>query len=64
MIETIVRMLNTAQASNEVRNAALIDLQKIRRVVEKDRPGSPTLKQRDRVEEAFEKAQDIVLSLP
>ena len=62
MIETIVSMLNTAQAPNEVRNAALVDLQKIRRAVDKEMPDSHILKQRDMVEEVFEKAQDIALS--
>lgn len=62
MIATIVHMLNEAQAPRETRNVALVDLQKIRRAVDTSKPDDHILKQRDMAEEAFEKAQDFVLS--
>jgi hypothetical protein len=41
---------------------ALVELQKIRNVIETDRPGERIFKQREIAEEAFENAHDIVFS--
>jgi hypothetical protein len=62
MIETISELLENVHARDEVRNMALVELQKIRNVIEMDRPGNLIFKQREIAEEAFEKAQDIVFS--
>jgi hypothetical protein len=62
MIETISELLENVHARDEVRNMALVELQKIRNVIETDSPGDLIFKQREIAEEAFEKAQDIVLS--
>jgi hypothetical protein len=62
MIETISELLDNVHARDEVRNMALVELQKIRNVIETDRPGNLIFKQREIAEEAFEKAQDIVFS--
>jgi hypothetical protein len=62
MIETISELLENVHAKDEVRNMALIELQKIKKAIELDRPGSLISKQREIAEEAFEKAQDIVFA--
>jgi len=62
MIETISELLENVHARDEVRNMALVELQKIRNVIETDSPGDLIFKQREIAEEAFEKAQDIVFS--
>lgn len=62
MIETISELLENVHAKDEVRNMALVELQKIKKAIEFDRPGSLISKQREIAEEAFEKAQDIVFS--
>jgi hypothetical protein len=62
MIETISELLENVHAKDEVRNMALVELQKIKKVIEFDRPDSLISKQREIAEEAFEKAQDIVFS--
>jgi hypothetical protein len=62
MIETISGLLETAHARDEVRNMALVELQKIRKAIELNRPCDLISKQREMAEEAFEKAQDIVFS--
>jgi len=62
MIETISDLLDSVHARDEVRNTALVELQKIRNVIEMDKPGELIFKQREIAEEAFEKAQDIVFS--
>ena len=60
MIETISELLENVHARDEVRNMALVELQKIKKAIELDRPGSFISKQRENAEEAFEKAHDIV----
>ncbi len=62
MIEDISTLLENAHARDEVRNTALVELQKIRKVIETENPGSRIFKHLEFAEEAFEKAQDIVLS--
>jgi len=62
MIETISGLLENAHARDEVRNMALVELQKIKKAIEIERPGGLISKQREIAEEAFEKAQDIVFS--
>jgi hypothetical protein len=62
MIETISGLLENVHARDEVRNMALVELQKIRNVIEMDNPGNLIFKQREIAEEAFERAQDIVFS--
>jgi hypothetical protein len=62
MIETISELLDNAHARDEVRNMALVELQKIRNIIETDKPGNLIFKQLEIAEEAFEKAQDIVFS--
>ena len=62
MIETISELLDNVRAKDELRNLALVELQKIKKAIESDRPGSFISKQREIAEEAFEKAQDIVFS--
>ncbi len=62
MIETISDLLDNIHARDEVRNMALVELQKIRNVIKMDRPGDLIYKRRKIAEEAFEKAQDIVFS--
>jgi DNA gyrase/topoisomerase IV subunit A len=62
MIETISELLENVHARDEVRNMALVELQKIKKAIELDRHGRLISKQREIAEEAFEKAQDIVFS--
>ncbi|MBI5590179.1 MAG: hypothetical protein HY881_06815 [Deltaproteobacteria bacterium] len=62
MIETISGLLENVHARDAVRNTALVELQKIKKAIELDRPGGLISKQREIAEQAFEKAQDIVLS--
>ncbi len=62
MIETISGLLENVHARDEVRNMALVELQKIKKAIALDRPDSLISKQREIAEEAFEKAQDIVFS--
>jgi hypothetical protein len=62
MIETISELLDNVHARDEVRNMALVELQKIRNIIETDKPGNLIFKQLEIAEEAFEKAQDIVFS--
>jgi hypothetical protein len=62
MIETISELLENVHARGAVRNMALVELQKIRNVIEMDSSGSRIFKLRQIAEEAFEKSQDIVLS--
>jgi hypothetical protein len=62
MIETISELLENVHARDEVRNMALVELQKIRNVIETDSPGDLIIKQREIAEEAFEKAQAIVIT--
>jgi len=62
MIETISGLLENVHARDEVRNMALVELQKIRNVIEMDNPGNLIFKQREIAGEAFERAQDIVFS--
>jgi hypothetical protein len=62
MIETISGLLENVHARDELRNMALVELQKIRNVIEMNNPGNLIFKQREIAEEAFEKAQDIVFS--
>lgn len=64
MIETISDLLNSTHARDEIRNMALVELQTIKKAIEIDPPGSQLSRQREIAEEAFEKAQDIVLSSP
>jgi len=61
MIETISELLENVHARDAVRNMALVELQKIKKAIERDKPGSLIFKQREIAEEVFEKAQDIVL---
>jgi len=60
MIETISELLENVHARIEVRNIALVELQKIKKAIEIDRPCSLISKHLEIAEEAFEKAQDIV----
>jgi hypothetical protein len=62
MIETISDLLENAHARDDIRNTALVELQKIKKAIELDKPGSPISKQRKIAEEALEKTQDIVFS--
>jgi len=62
MIETISQLLENVHARNEVRNMALVELQKIRKAIKIDKPDIQIFKKREIAEEAFEKAQDIVLT--
>ena len=62
MIETISELLEKNHARDEIRNMALVELQKIKKAIELDRPGGLISRQREIAEEAFEKAQDIVFS--
>jgi len=62
MIETISELLENVHARDEIRNMALVELQKIKKAIEIERPNSLISKQREIAEEAFEKAQEIVFS--
>jgi len=62
MIETISGSLENVHARYDVRNKALFELQKIKKAIESERPNSLIFKHWEIAEEAFENAQDIVLS--
>ncbi len=47
MIETISELLDNVRARDEVKNMALVELQKIKKAIEFDRPGSHIPKQRE-----------------
>jgi hypothetical protein len=63
MIETISELLENIHARDDARNMALAELQKIKRAIACDKPGGMLSKQRESAEEAFENAQDFVLTL-
>ena len=62
MIKTISQLLEKVHARSDVRNMALVELQKIKKAIAIDMPNSHIFKQREIAEEAFEKAPDIVMS--
>jgi hypothetical protein len=62
MIETISGSLKNVHARDEIRNKALFELQKIKKAIESEKPNSLIFKHWEIAEEAFENAQDIVLS--
>lgn len=62
MIEAISQLLEESHARSDLRNVALVDLQKIKKAITLNKPDSHIFKQREIAEEAFEKAQDVVLS--
>jgi hypothetical protein len=62
MIETISGMLENVHARDEIRNMALVELQKIKKAIALDKPCGLISRQREMAEEAYEKSQDIVFS--
>ena len=62
MIETISGSLKNVHARDEVRNKALFELQKIKKAIESEKPNSLIFKHWEIAEEAFENAQNLVLS--
>ena len=63
MIETISEMLENVHARDEVRNMALVELQKIKKAIEMRQARTALFPNSSEIaEEAFEKAQDIVFS--